>query len=61
MYIWNIPVKDRIGLLDRKLRIVNENAEDDKEWLKWSLRAFQSCYGHDFQGDNVFLARENLL
>lgn len=56
-----IPVKDRIGLLDRKLRIVNENAEDDKEWLKWAIRAFQSCYGYDFQGDNVLLARENLL
>ena len=56
-----IPIKERIGFLDRKLRIVNENAEDDKEWLKWSLRAFQSCYGYDFQGDNVLLARENLL
>ena len=56
-----IPIKDRIGLLDRKLRIVNENAQDDTEWLKWAIRAFQSCYGYDFQGDNVLLARENLL
>lgn len=56
-----IPIKDRIGLLDRKLRIVNENARDDKEWMQWTLRAFQSCYGYDFQGDNVLLARENLL
>lgn len=56
-----IEITDRIGILDRKLRVVNENAEDDEEWLKWTLRAFQSCYGYDFQGDNVLLARENLL
>ncbi len=56
-----IAVRDRIGLLDRKLRIVNENAEDDEEWKEWVIRAFQSCYGYDFSGDNVFLARENLL
>ena len=56
-----IPVKDRIGLLDRKLRIVNENAADDEEWCEWVIRAFQSCYGYDFSGDNVLLARENLL
>lgn len=56
-----ILLKDRIGLLDRKLRVVNENARDDKEWMQWTLRAFQSCYGYDFQGDNVLLARENLL
>ena len=56
-----IPVKDRIGLLDRKLRIVNENAETEQEWDEWVIRAFQSCYGYDFSGDNVLLARENLL
>ena len=56
-----IPIKDRIGLLDRKLRIVNENAANDEEWTQWVIRAFQSCYGYDFSGDNVLLARENLL
>lgn len=56
-----LPIKDRIGLLDRKLRIVNENAETDQEWKTWVIRAFQSCYGYDFAGDNVLLARENLL
>lgn len=56
-----IPIKDRIGLLDRKLRIVNENAANDEEWKQWVIRAFQSCYGYDFSGDNVLLARENLL
>lgn len=56
-----IPIADRIGILDRKLRIVNENAADDKEWLKWAERAFQSVYGYEFQGDNLLIARINLL
>lgn len=56
-----IPVMDRIGLLDRKLRVVNENTENEDDWYKWVLRAFQSVYGYEYQGDNVLLARENLL
>lgn len=56
-----IPLHDRIGLIDRKMRILNENAASDKEWNSWCIRAFQSCYGYDFSGDNVLLARENLL
>ena len=56
-----IPLQDRIGLLDRKLRIVNENAVDEMEWLKWTKRAFQSIYAYEFQGDNLLLARENML
>ena len=56
-----IDIKDRIGLLDRKLRIVNENAESDAEWMQWTIRAYQSCYGYDYSGDNVLLARKNLL
>ncbi len=56
-----IPIEDRIGILDRKLRVVNENAADDQEWLKWAERAFQSSYGYEFQGDNLLIARINLL
>ena len=56
-----IPVKERIGILDRKLRIVNENTDNEKDWLKWSMRAFQSVYGYEFQGDNLLIARINLL
>ncbi len=56
-----IPLQERIGLLDRKLRIVNENTEDEAEWLKWTIRAYQSIYAYEFQGDNLLLARENLL
>lgn len=56
-----ILLHDRIGFLDRKMRIVNENARTDMEWNIWCIRAFQSCYGYDVSGDNVLLARENLL
>lgn len=56
-----IPISQRIGLLDRKLRVVNENAADEEEWLKWAFRAFQSVYGYEYQGDNLLLARINLL
>lgn len=56
-----IPLKQRIGLLDRKMRIVNENAENAEEWLTWSQRAFESVYGYEYQGDNLLLARENLF
>jgi len=56
-----IPINNRIGILDRKLRIVKENAKEEKEWLKWTIRAFQSVYGYEFQGDNVLIARINLL
>lgn len=56
-----IPINERIGLFDRKMRIVNENCETDEEWLKWSIRSVQSIYGYDFQGDNVLIARENVL
>ena len=56
-----IPLNQRIGLLDRKMRIVNENTKTVEEWLVWSQRAFESTYGYEFQGDNLLLARENLL
>lgn len=55
------PLKKRIGLLDRKLRIVNENAKEYTLWLKWTIRAFQSTYGYEYQGDNLLIARVNLL
>lgn len=56
-----IDINKRIGLLDRKLRVVKENTNNEEEWLKWSERAFKSIYGFEFQGDNLLIARENLL
>lgn len=56
-----IPVEDRIGLLDRKLRAVSENARDIDEWKEWAFRAVQSVYGYELQGDNLLIARVNIL
>lgn len=56
-----VPPIQRIGMLDRKLRIVNENTDTYEEWLKWTIRAFESSYGYEYQGDNVLIARINLL
>lgn len=56
-----IPLKDRIGLLDRKLRIVNENTNTKEEWIKWAKESYKSIYGYEWQGDSLLIARENLL
>lgn len=56
-----IKVGDRIGLLDRKLRIISENVDEKDAWIGWAYTAFKSVYGFEFQGDNLLLARENLL
>ena len=51
-----IEIPQRVGLLDRKFRVVFENAVNDDECLIWLKRAVQSVYGYEFQGDNLFLA-----
>ena len=56
-----IPIRERVGLLDRKLRVVGENTKTEAEWLEWAFRAFWATYGYEFQGDNVLIARVNLL
>lgn len=56
-----LELEDRIGMLDRKMRVVCENTYSETEWLKWSERAFQSIYGFELQGDSLLIARENLL
>ena len=54
-------VHERIGLLDRKLRIIDENTHSEDDWMLWVEKAYQSIYGFEYQGDNLLLARENLL
>ena len=56
-----IKVYKRIGLLDRKLRVINENVDDASDWFLWVKKAYQSIYGYEYQGDNLLLARKNLL
>lgn len=52
---------ERIGLLDRKLRVVSEHTKKSDEWLEWAREAVQSIYGFEWQGDNLLLAREAVL
>jgi hypothetical protein len=58
---FNRVAKYRIGMLDRKLRIVSENTKDSKEWILWAKVALRSTYGFEWQGDNLLLAREALF
>lgn len=55
------PLNRRIGIVDRKLRIVNENTQTREEWVKWAVRALDASYGYEYQGDNVLIARVNLF
>jgi type II restriction enzyme len=56
-----IPVEERVGLLDRKLFAVSAHATDVEEWKNWAMRAVQSIYGYELQGDNLLIARINVL
>ena len=56
-----IPLSQRIGILDRKLRVINENVKAHRTWNQWVYRAFESTYGYEYQGDNLLMARINLL
>lgn len=57
----SIPIRQRIGLLDRKLRVISENVDESTEWLKWAQTAYMNTYGYEWQGDSLLLAREALL
>jgi len=52
---------NRIGVIDRKLRVISENVSEEEMWFEYAKKAFKSTYGYDFQGDNVLLVRENIL
>lgn len=56
-----ISIECRIGLLDRKMRVINENVKDLGEWKKWAKIAYHNIYGFEWQGDNLLLAREALF
>ena len=56
-----IPVKDRVGILGRKLRVVGENTSTPEEWFAAAKLAYQATYGYEWQGDNLIIARESAL
>lgn len=56
-----IPIERRIGMIDRKLRIVGENCHTEAGWLEAAIISFQSTYGFEWQGDSLLIARETLV
>ena len=56
-----IPVGERVGFLDRKLRVVTEKTKTRKEWVRRALDALRATYGFEYQGDNLLIARINVL
>jgi hypothetical protein len=56
-----IPIESRIGLLDRKLRVINENVNNPREWLAAAQIAYKNIYAFEWQGDSLLLAREAML
>jgi hypothetical protein len=56
-----ITPKNRVGFFDRKLQVVSEFTKTKKEWLKYAEVALKASYGYEWQGDNVLIARENVL
>ena len=56
-----ISLKEREGFLDRKLHKINQEIDDKAEWQRLVVEAYKSCYGFEWSGDSLLLARENLL
>lgn len=56
-----IPIEQRVGMLDRKLRVVSENCDTPYLWLQWARKALEATYGYEYQGDSLYLARRNVL
>ena len=53
----DIPVNERVGILDRKLRACPSGYDK----LTWATEAVQSVYGYEINGDSLFIARRNVL
>lgn len=56
-----IPLERRIGIIDRKLRVVSENCRTSGEWLDAAQTAYKSTYAYEWHGDSLLIARETLL
>ena len=58
-----IPLSERPGLLDRKMRRINNipTTKDLETWRVCTIYALQATYGYEWQGDSLLLARENVL
>ncbi|MGK4058441.1 restriction endonuclease [Loigolactobacillus coryniformis] len=56
-----VPITERVGFVDRKLRRIGAEINDKAEWQRLVIEAYKSSYGFEWNGDSLLLARENLL
>lgn len=56
-----IAIENRIGILDRKLRVINENVDVIEQWIESAEIAYKNTYAYEWQGDSLLLAREAML
>lgn len=56
-----LDIVERVGILDRKLRVATENAPDYDTWWKQAKRALRNVYGYEWQGDSLLIARINVF
>lgn len=56
-----ITPKNRVGFFDHKLQVVSNFVKSKAEWLKYAEIALKATYGYEWQGDNLLIARENIL
>ena len=56
-----IPLLERVGFVDRKLARISREVTDKAEWQRLVELAYKSCYGFEWNGDSLLIARENLL
>lgn len=56
-----IPINERSGFVDRKLKRINQEIHNKKKWQNLVKKAYQASYGFEWNGDSLLLARENLL
>ena len=56
-----VSIEKRVGFLDYKLKVVSEFTNNKKEWLQYAKIALKASYGYEWQGDNLLIARENVL
>lgn len=55
-----LPIGERVGFVDRKLRRISREVDNPKDWVSKAKKAYRYSYGYEYQGDSLFLARENL-
>ncbi|WP_207279537.1 Eco57I restriction-modification methylase domain-containing protein [Corynebacterium mendelii] len=56
-----VPVEQRAGILDRKLRLVASVPHTPAEFFRLVCTAVSTCHGFDINGDSLLLARVNML